>query len=95
MRAILAALAAASMTLALLVLPAVLGAGSLLAKPSQVEPAQVTAAFEDMSINTGPSGAMLERQYFHEPLVPYAGQISPCRLQLKPFDKTRLAQSCK
>ena len=38
---------------------------------------------------------MLEADYFRAPQAPFAaGRVFPCRLQLRMFEKTRLAQSC-
>jgi hypothetical protein len=45
----------------------------------------------DTDINTGPSGALLERSYFQAPQRQF--NVS-CRLQLNVFDKTRLTESC-
>ena len=57
---------------------------------------QVSAALlDDTTINSGPSGAMLEAAYFRAPHSPFATvPLAPCRLQVRIFDKTRLAQSC-
>jgi hypothetical protein len=50
---------------------------------------------DDSTINSGPSGATLESDYFTAPQPSYAaGRIFPCRLQLRVFEKTRLAQTC-
>ncbi len=50
---------------------------------------------DDLAISTGPAGATLEQDYFRVPQPASAtGLVFPCRLQLRLFDKTRLAQSC-
>jgi hypothetical protein len=47
------------------------------------------------AINTGPSGATLEHDYFHAPAQHSAsGRILPCSVRLIVFNKTRLAQAC-
>ena len=46
----------------------------------------------DVDINSGPAGAMLEREYFEAP--PMNGGL-PCRFQSAIFDKVRLAQLCR
>lgn len=65
------------------------------AKPAPLDPQPISLATDDAAINTVPSGATLESDYFHAPQQPYAvGRVFPCRLQLRVFDKTRLARSC-
>ena len=86
-------------TNALLALAAVLAlSGTAMAKPSPFERqmAEVTiAAHDDTPIMMRPAGATLERDYFRAPATPFAAQrIFPCRLQLRLFEKTRLAQTC-
>ena len=55
----------------------------------------VALSTDDTAIDTSPSGATLESNYFRAPQQPYAAnRVFPCRLQLRMFDKTRLAQSC-
>ena len=50
---------------------------------------------DDTAIATGPSGALLESNYFNAPQAPLAfGRGNSCRLPLRLFEKTRLAQSC-
>ncbi len=85
-----------STTLALLLAPALLALGvTAQAKPAPVEPQTVAMLFDDSTIYSGPSGAMLESNYFNAPQPPYAaGRVFPCRLQLRVFDKTRLARAC-
>jgi hypothetical protein len=41
----------------------------------------------------GPAGAMLEADYFRAPQKP-APDPHMCRLQLRVFEKTQLAESC-
>ena len=48
----------------------------------------------DVEINSGPAGAMLEREYFEAPGLPMSGGM-PCRFQSAIFDKVRLAQLCR
>jgi hypothetical protein len=50
-----------------------------------------TSVRNDTDVNTGPSGALLERSYFEAP-QPHLN-VS-CRLQLSVFDKTRLTEAC-
>jgi hypothetical protein len=65
------------------------------AKVAPLERQMVAISADDSTINSGPSGAMLESNYFRAPQTPAAaGRIFPCRLQLRVFEKTRLAQSC-
>ena len=60
-----------------------------------LEPQQIATSADDLAIATGAAGATLEQDYFRAPPLNYAsGRIFPCRLQLRIFDKTRLAQSC-
>jgi hypothetical protein len=47
----------------------------------------------DVDINSGPSGAMLEREYFQAP-PPFTAGGQPCRLQSAIFNKVQLAQLC-
>jgi len=47
----------------------------------------------DVDINSGPSGAMLEREYFQATPPLEAGGL-PCRLQSAIFNKVQLAQLC-
>jgi hypothetical protein len=47
------------------------------------------------SIATGPTGALLEHDYFRLPPQPQAARrILPCTVHLLVFEKTRIAQSC-
>jgi len=86
----------ASITVALLLAPAFLAVtASAQGMPAPIEPQAISISLDDTTINTGPSGASLESNYFHTPQQPYAaGRLFPCRLQLRVFDKTLLAQSC-
>jgi hypothetical protein len=72
----------------------VLGA-AVQAKPAPLDLRVVALSAEDTAIDSGPSGASLESDYFRAPQMPYSlGRLFPCRLQLRVFDKARLAQSC-
>ena len=65
------------------------------AKPAPIEPQQLASSTEDASMFAGAAGAMLESDYFRAPQPPVAaGRVFPCRLQLRVFEKTRIAQSC-
>jgi len=65
------------------------------AKPTPVDPPAKALAPDESAISVGAAGAMLESDYFRAPQEPFAaGRVFPCRLQLRPFEKTRLAQSC-
>ena len=47
------------------------------------------------NILNGAENAVPEANYFRAPAEPFAAyRIFPCRLQLRVFDKTRMAQSC-
>jgi hypothetical protein len=48
----------------------------------------------DVDINSGPAGAMLEREYFQVP-PPFTAGGLPCRLQSAIFNKVQLAQLCR
>lgn len=48
----------------------------------------------DVDIDSGLSGAMLERDYFQAPPPFRAGGL-PCRLQSAIFNKVQLAQLCR
>jgi hypothetical protein len=70
-------------------------AAAVQAKPAPLDPQPISLATTDAAIATGPSGTTLESDYFHAPQLPYAaGRVFPCRLQLRVFDKTRMARSC-
>jgi hypothetical protein len=61
--------------------------------PVATQPAAISP--DDVAISTEAPAAMLEQDYFRAPQPATAGpRIFPCRLQLRLFDKTRLAQSC-
>ncbi len=50
-------------------------------------------ADDHTTIDSGPA-ATLESKYFHAPGQPYAaGRLFPCVMQLRLFDKTRLARN--
>jgi hypothetical protein len=59
--------------------------------PSEDLNAQLTR--NDIDINSGPSGAMLEREYF-QTSPPFKAGGLPCRLQSAIFNKVQLAQLC-
>jgi hypothetical protein len=64
------------------------------AKFTPVESQVLASAPDDATINSGASGAMLEASYFNAPQPFTAGRLAPCRLQIRMFDKTRLASIC-
>lgn len=71
-----------------------LGAGAM-AKPAPVERQRVAISPDDLAIQIEPAGATLEANYFHAPQQPFAaGRVFPCRMQLRVFEKMRLAQTC-
>ena len=53
------------------------------------------AGNDDVDINSGPAGALLEREYFQAPQRPFTNGGLPCRFQSANFDKVRLAQLCR
>jgi hypothetical protein len=60
-------------------------------RPSDIQDNDPVAARNDTDINSGTSGALLERGYFQAPQP----QLNvSCRLQLSVFDKTRLTEAC-
>ena len=65
------------------------------ARPTPLANQAAAEIADEMAIYTGPAGATLESNYFRAPQPEFAGgRIFPCRLQLRVFEKTRLAQSC-
>jgi hypothetical protein len=55
----------------------------------------IAISVDDTAIATGPSGALLESNYFNAPQSSLAfGRGNSCRLPVSLFEKTRLAQSC-
>jgi hypothetical protein len=65
------------------------------AKLAPVDPQPVAFSPDDSAISTEAPGAMLEQNYFRAPQpATAASRVFPCRLQLRLFDKTQLAQSC-
>jgi hypothetical protein len=69
--------------------------GTSQAKLAPLEAQQIATSRSDMDMFAGPAGAMVESDYFRAPQPPFAaGRIFPCRLQVRMFEKTRLAQSC-
>ena len=83
---------------ALLAAAAVLALGTVAsAKPVPVDREIVVARLaDDAPVLVGPAGASLERDYFRAPsAAPFAVQrVFPCRMQMRMFEKTRVAQSC-
>lgn len=61
-----------------------------------IEPEKPAAiAVDHATLTLEPVGAQLESDYFTAPQAPFAaGRVFPCRMQVRLFDKTRLAQSC-
>jgi len=82
-----ASVALVSLTLLAFSMPA-------LAKLAPVETQALAPVPDDTTINSGASGAMLEASYFSAPQPFTAARLAPCRLQVRMFDKTRLASSC-
>ena len=65
------------------------------AKLAPVEPQLVATPPNDAAIYAGPASATLEHDYFHAPQTPTAARrVFPCTMQLRIFDKTRIAQTC-
>jgi hypothetical protein len=65
------------------------------AKLAPVERQLAAISPDDLAISTEAPGATLEQDYFRAPQPATTGsRIFPCRLQLRLFDKTRLAQTC-
>jgi hypothetical protein len=63
------------------------------AKLAPVETPRLTPQSNDSAVLVGPAGAMLESDYFRAPQKP-APDSHMCRLQLRVFEKTQLAESC-
>jgi hypothetical protein len=63
------------------------------AKLAPVEPQPAAISPDDLAISTGAAGATIEQDYFRTP-PETARRALPCRLQLRIFDKTRIAQWC-
>jgi len=62
--------------------------------PTDLPPTGATS-FDDATINSGPSGAMLESSYFNAPQPSTASiRVFPCRSQVNLFQKTRLVRAC-
>ena len=65
------------------------------AKLAPLERQLASISADDATIESGPSGAALESDYFRAPQTPFATRrLFPCRLQIRLFEKTRMAQSC-
>ena len=66
------------------------------AKLAPLEPAFTGAvSSEDATVNSGPSGAMLESSYFNAPQPSAASiRVFPCRSQINLFQKGRLVRAC-
>ena len=67
--------------------------GPAQAKPSPLEPQVIAISVDDTAIATGPTGALLESNYFNAPPPPASAPRS-CRMQFNVFEKTRLARAC-
>ncbi len=66
------------------------------AKVAPHDNAKIVIAAVEATIPSGSAGAIPEADYFRAPPAPQgAHRIFPCRLQLRMFDKTRLANSCQ
>ena len=66
------------------------------AKVAPQENAKIVIASVEATIPSGAAGAIPEAGYFHAPPTPQAAhRIFPCRLQLRMFDKTRMADACQ
>jgi hypothetical protein len=66
------------------------------AAPSRLTAPRLSSIAADSAIYLGPSGAMLEADYFRAPRPRYgASRIFPCRLHLRIAESTRrIVQSC-
>ena len=65
------------------------------AKLAPLERQLASISADDTTIESGPSSAGLESDYFRAPQTPFATRrVFPCRLQIRLFEKTRMAQSC-
>jgi hypothetical protein len=59
------------------------------------QPITGATSSEDATVNTGPSGAMLESSYFNAPQPSTARiWVFPCRSQFNLFQKGRLVRAC-
>jgi hypothetical protein len=59
------------------------------------QPMIAVTSFDDATVNTGPSGAMLESSYFNAPQPSTASiRVFPCRAQVNLFQKARLVRAC-
>ncbi len=66
------------------------------AKVAPQEDVKITIASVEATIPVGGAGAMPEADYFRAPPSPAeSSRVFPCRLQLRMFDKVRMAQSCR
>ena len=64
------------------------------ARVAPLESQAIVTAFGDSIYSR--SAAQREAEYFRAPQSPTLGERNyPCRLQLRVFEKTRLAQSCQ
>jgi hypothetical protein len=64
------------------------------AKFTPVDAQALAISSDDTAIDSGASGALLEAHYFSAPQPFAARRMFPCRLQVRMFDKTRMAESC-
>ncbi len=66
------------------------------AKVAPQEDTKITIASVEATIPAGVAGAIPEAAYFRAPASPAdSSRVFPCRLQLRMFDKVRMAQSCR
>ncbi len=66
------------------------------AKVAPQEDAKITIASVEATIPASVAGAIPEADYFRAPPPPGdSSRAFPCRLQLRMFDKVRMAQSCR
>ena len=65
------------------------------AKVAPQEDAKIVIASVDTTFPNGAAGAIPEADYFRAPMPTATDRIFPCRLQLRMFDKTRMAQTCQ
>jgi hypothetical protein len=66
------------------------------AKLAPVEPQPTAISPDNLAMSAGAAAATFEQDYFRAPEPASAAERGlPCRLQLRIFDKTRLAQWCR
>jgi hypothetical protein len=86
----------ASIALAFIFIFAAASAVPAQAKLTPVEQSPVGAtSFDEATVNSGTSGAMLESSYFNAPQPSTASiRLFPCRSQINLFQKARLVRAC-